>query len=130
MLEVLRGAQLRDVVAVVTRWFGGVLLGTGGLARAYGDAVRLAVAEAGVLERARHDVYRVRVGHALAGRVEHDLRSIGVGMLGVEYAALAELRVSVAPVDGPAVTEAIARLSGGQADVVHLGEQWVDLTPG
>ena len=39
MLEVLRGRGVSDVVAVVTRWFGGVLLGTGGLIRAYGDAV-------------------------------------------------------------------------------------------
>src|SRR5699024_3604111 len=43
MLEVLRGAGLRDVVAVVTRWFGGTLLGAGGLVRAYSDAVRAAV---------------------------------------------------------------------------------------
>ena len=40
MLEVLRGRDLSDVVAVVTRWFGGTLLGTGGLSRAYADAVR------------------------------------------------------------------------------------------
>lgn len=39
MLDVLRGSGLTDVVAVVTRWFGGTLLGTGGLIRAYSDAV-------------------------------------------------------------------------------------------
>ena len=47
MLEVLRGAGVSDVAAVVTRWFGGTLLGAGGLVRAYGDAVRAALAEAG-----------------------------------------------------------------------------------
>ena len=44
MLEVLRGREVSDVVAVVTRWFGGTLLGAGGLVRAYGDAVRAALA--------------------------------------------------------------------------------------
>ena len=51
MLDVLRGAGLSDVAAVVTRWFGGTLLGAGGLVRAYSDAVRGAVAEAGALRR-------------------------------------------------------------------------------
>src|SRR5699024_1218857 len=51
MLEVLRGAEVSDVVAVVTRWFGGVLLGTGGLIRAYSDAVRAGLDEVGTLTR-------------------------------------------------------------------------------
>src|SRR5680860_1503467 len=50
MLEVLRGRGVSDVVAVVTRYFGGVLLGAGGLVRAYSDSVRAALDEAGVLE--------------------------------------------------------------------------------
>ena len=45
MLQVLRGADLSDVVAVVARWFGGVRLGKGGLARAYSGAVQAALAE-------------------------------------------------------------------------------------
>ena len=40
MLEVLRGHEVADLVAVVTRWFGGTLLSAGGQVRAYGDAVR------------------------------------------------------------------------------------------
>ncbi|GAA1964816.1 hypothetical protein GCM10009817_00720 [Terrabacter lapilli] len=51
MLDVLRGRGLTDVVAVVTRWFGGTLLGTGGLIRAYGDAVSLALDGATVVAR-------------------------------------------------------------------------------
>ena len=45
MLDVLGGRGLSDVVVVVTRWFGGTLLGTGGLTRAYGDATAAALAE-------------------------------------------------------------------------------------
>ena len=45
MLELLRGRNLTDVVAVVSRWFGGTLLGTGGLARAYAGATRAALDE-------------------------------------------------------------------------------------
>ena len=59
MLQVLRGAELADVLAVVVRWFGGVKLGKGGLARAYSGAVRDAVSGLGVRER--RSVVRLRV---------------------------------------------------------------------
>ena len=69
MLEVLRGREVSDVVAVVTRWFGGTLLGAGGLVRAYGDAVRAGLDEvgtrAGSLVR-EHELDRL--DHADAGR--------------------------------------------------------------
>ena len=77
MLEVLRGREVTDVVAVVTRWFGGVLLGAGGLVRAYSDAVRAALDEAGTLERRLSALFDVPAAHADAARLENDLRSPG-----------------------------------------------------
>jgi uncharacterized YigZ family protein len=74
MLAVLRGAELTDVVAVVTRYFGGTLLGAGGLVRAYGDAVSAALAEVRRAPRRVVTHVEVRVGHAEAGRLEHLLR--------------------------------------------------------
>ena len=66
MLEVLRGAGVSDVAAVVTRWFGGTLLGAGGLVRAYGDAVRAALPEAGTRRRVLLTEMALDVGHAEA----------------------------------------------------------------
>ncbi len=64
MLEVLRGRGLTDVVAVVTRWFGGTLLGTGGLIRAYGDAVSLALDGASLVRMELREGLVVEVDHA------------------------------------------------------------------
>ena len=77
MLEVLRGREVSDVVAVVSRWFGGTLLGAGGLVRAYGDAVRSGLDAAGLRERVLAALFDVQVSHADAGRVESDLRARG-----------------------------------------------------
>ena len=74
MLAALRGAGVTGVVAVVTRWFGGVLLGTGGLVRAYGGAVSGALAEAGVVPRRHVELVEVRTGPGGGGRVEAALR--------------------------------------------------------
>ncbi|WP_432515015.1 YigZ family protein [Kineococcus sp. SYSU DK001] len=74
MLAALRGAGVTGVVAVVTRYFGGVLLGTGGLVRAYGGSVGAALAAAGVVRRRWVDLVDVRAGLADGGRVEAELR--------------------------------------------------------
>ncbi len=75
MLAVLRGAELTDVVAVVTRYFGGTLLGAGGLVRAYGGAVTAAVERATRLARRPVARFELFAAHEDAGRLEHWLRT-------------------------------------------------------
>lgn len=125
MLEVLRGQGLSDVVAVVTRWFGGTLLGAGGLVRAYGDAVRAGLDAAGTLERVRVHEYLLEVSHADAGRVESDLRARGVEVLGAEYAAAVTLRLGVR--ESESLAPLVAELTGGGAEPVPAGSSWVDV---
>jgi uncharacterized YigZ family protein len=124
MLEVLRGAHVSDVVAVVTRWFGGVLLGAGGLVRAYGDAVRAGVEAAGTRERRLLSLVSVTVPHADAGRLENDLRARGHVVRGTSYAEAATLLLAVDP--ALAVGPLLAELTGGPTDWQPAGEEWVD----
>ena len=124
MLEVLRGRDVSDVVAVVTRWFGGTLLGAGGLVRAYGDAVRAGLDAAGVRRRVLSQRYDVPVGHADAGRLESDLRGRGVGVLGVDYAAHATLHLAVPA--GQDLDALLAELTGGSVLPEPAGPEWVD----
>ncbi len=131
MLEVLRGAgtddePLADVVAVVTRWFGGTLLGAGGLVRAYGDAVRTALDAAGTRRREQLHELEVEVGHADAGRLESGLRAHHVVVLDQAYAARVTLRVGVPTHDVAALHALVAELSGGTAVAVDAGTRWVD----
>ncbi len=131
ILEVLRGRGLSDVVAVVTRWFGGRLLGTGGLVRAYSAAARAAVEEVGVTQRVLHELCEVEVDIAAVGRLEHELRSRGARVLGVDYTGEAALRFAVPPRARAATEEIVAELTGGEARLAVIGEEWVDAgTPG
>ena len=124
MLEVLRGREVSDVVAVVTRWFGGTLLGAGGLVRAYGDAVRAALDAAGTRRRELSERYDVRVGHGDAGRLESDLRARGVAVLGVDHAELATLHLAVPA--GRDLEALLAELSGGAVTATSAGSAWID----
>lgn len=113
MLEVLRGSGVTHVVAVVTRWFGGVLLGTGGLARAYSDAVRQALDAAPRVEVVRREVFEVTLDHADAGRVMEGLRQRGCEVLTASYGESVEITVAVSEVLTLGVL--VAELTRGRA---------------
>lgn len=99
MLEVLRGSGVTQVVAVVTRWFGGVLLGTGGLARAYADAVAQALAAAPRVEVVERALFALTLDHAEAGRVQDELLRAGCELVEASYGATADLTWAVADAD-------------------------------
>ncbi len=126
MLEVLRGRDLSDVVAVVTRYFGGVLLGAGGLVRAYSDAVRAALDEAGEVERRLLRLVDVVADHADAGRLENDLRARDVLIRGVDYAERATLHVAVPDGGLAELAGVLAELTGGTAVTEPAGSAWMD----
>ena len=67
MLDVLRGSGMLDIAAVVVRYFGGVKLGTGGLVRAYSDAVSLVLPEVPRVRRQQLTVWALAVPHAQVG---------------------------------------------------------------
>lgn len=126
MLEVLRGHGVSDVAVVVTRWFGGILLGAGGLVRAYGDAVSAGLAEVGTLERRQLQEWSLRLDHAEAGRVESELRLRGVEVLATTYATDVRLVLGVA--DPDQLAEAVAGLTSGRGELKRVGERWVDVS--
>lgn len=75
MLAVLRASTLMDVAVVVTRYFGGTLLGTGGLVRAYSESVRGVLNGVSTLRREPARALSLTVPHARAGKLEADLRT-------------------------------------------------------
>ncbi|KKI89236.1 hypothetical protein WQ54_27125 [Bacillus sp. SA1-12] len=75
MLEVLKKKHLKDTAVVVTRYFGGIKLGTGGLIRAYGKSVSEGLREIGIVERKLMRVIHTKIDYTWLGKVENELRS-------------------------------------------------------
>jgi len=117
LLEVLRRRELTDVLVVVTRWFGGVKLGTGGLARAYAQAASDALDDARVVRRVELVHATVRVPHADAGRIDNLLRDWVSGRDAVleppTYEAEATFPLWVAAADTDTLTADLATASAG-----------------
>ena len=115
MLEVLVRNGLTGVAAVVTRYFGGVKLGAGGLVRAYGQAVSAAVEAVGVVELRPVVTITVRVGHALAGRLTGDLHGAGRVPSDVRYGDEVEVDVPVELDQAESFEAWVAQVTAGQA---------------
>ncbi|MFJ6534934.1 IMPACT family protein [Paenarthrobacter sp. NPDC091711] len=123
-------ADLSDVSVVVVRYFGGILLGAGGLVRAYSESVSAALDLAPLVHRRRLRLCAVEVPHADAGRLENDLRNAGYVMAETGYEARhAVLRIAL-PDDAATISEAHARLASltaGHLELRPQGTEWVDV---
>lgn len=81
ILEVLKHQRLKNTAAVVTRYFGGIMLGAGGLIRAYTDAAVAGIHAAGPVTKVLHQDIFVSIDYTWLGKVENELRNRGT-MLG------------------------------------------------
>lgn len=77
ILDVLRGKDIKNTIIVVTRYFGGTLLGTGGLVRAYSLSAREGIAVAGLIERIPHIKQHFIVDYTLSGKVQYEILNGG-----------------------------------------------------
>ncbi|HZK05444.1 MAG TPA: YigZ family protein [Actinomycetaceae bacterium] len=125
MLEVLRGSGLTGVAAVVTRYFGGVKLGTGGLVRAYSDAVTRALEGVPRVRVEQREIRTVALPHAEAGRIRAELESRGFDVVGAAYGT--EAVFTFATADPAGLEEALAALTSGTAASKPAGRREVEV---
>ncbi|MFC8304559.1 IMPACT family protein [Specibacter sp. NPDC057265] len=118
--------DLSDVCAVVVRYFGGVLLGAGGLVRAYSESVSAALALAPLVRRQRLRLFTVAVPHGDAGRLEHELRNAGFTLTGNSYDAVATHLGLALDDDGAVIAAAVDRLAALTAGRFTLAEAGAD----
>ncbi|MGN7852087.1 MULTISPECIES: YigZ family protein [Exiguobacterium] len=117
MLEVLKKRDLRDTVVVVTRYFGGIKLGGGGLIRAYGSSVSEALNAVGVVERIEHTVVSVNVDYTWLGKLENELRASVHPIDQIHYLDQVQIDVLVKTADVPDFLDWMTNMTNGQADL-------------
>ncbi|MCT6781183.1 YigZ family protein [Streptomyces sp. CS7] len=128
MLQMLMRREMRYVVAVVTRYYGGVKLGAGGLIRAYGGVVGEALDALGTLTRQRFRLATIHVDHQRAGKLENDLRATGRDVREVRYAEAVTIEIGLPGGDVEAFTAWLADTTSGTATLELGGEAYGDAT--
>lgn len=126
MLQMLLRRDIRYAVAVVTRYYGGVKLGAGGLIRAYGGSVGEALDTLGTRTRRRFRLASVTVGHERAGRLQNDLRAAGRTIREVHYGERVTLDIGLPDAEVDAFRGWLADATAGEAEFRAGGEAYGD----
>lgn len=116
MLAVLQGSGLGDVAVVVTRYFGGTKLGTGGLVRAYGDAVREVLAALPRAEKVPTHTVMMEIPYPLLERVRLLITAHDGRLLDESFAANITISAQFLVEHFPAFAATLRELSQGQID--------------
>ncbi|WP_417898887.1 YigZ family protein [Bacillus haimaensis] len=95
MLEVLKKKGLKDTVVVVTRYFGGIKLGAGGLIRAYGKATSEGLAATGIVKLTLTRLMHTSIDYTLLGKVENEIRSSNYSIKDIQYTDSVQLDILV-----------------------------------
>lgn len=124
ILEVMQREGLKGAALTVTRFFGGILLGAGGLTRAYAKAARLAVAAAGRTRFVRYVTAALSCDYAMAQRILHAFSKRGVTVTDTQYTDRVSLSLLIKEEGLGALQARLADLTGGKAELRVTGERY------
>ncbi len=113
-LAMLEGRKVVDAVVVVIRYFGGTLLGTGGLVRAYGDGARLAIEKAGLKERIITTKLELTVEYSMYEKICHLLNAQGATVVNCVYDDKTTLTITIASINLDELLNEITRVGNGR----------------
>lgn len=122
MLEVLVGAGLTNTVCVVTRYFGGILLGTGGLVRAYTEAVKAGLEEAGTIEKRKGYSVNITTPYTDVGKMQYLIRQNSYTELDCQYEADVKFSVLVDKGDLPKFEKQLTEAFSGRIMIAEKTE--------
>jgi uncharacterized YigZ family protein len=127
MLKVLEGTGIRNAVVVVTRYFGGTLLGTGGLVRSYTQAAKAALSDAQIVRMCRCKVIGIDTEYGLLDRVLYYLRQNRIEPYDQAYTDRVSLCITVEHERADSIMAGLTALSGGKVIMIELDDGFYPL---
>ena len=126
MLEVLKKRDLKDTVVVVTRYFGGIKLGAGGLIRAYGKATSEGINATGIVERKLVSTMHITIDYTWLGKIENELRASEYLLKDIHYLDKVEIEVYVTDIQRKPFNDWMIELTNGQAEIVEGNKLYLE----
>ena len=117
VLEVLKKENVRNVAIVVTRYFGGIKLGTGGLVRAYTKGAKIALESAKIITRVLYQTVIVSVDYTLLGSLQNQLKLKQYGIQDIVYEDVVHLHVWVEEEEVPNFKAQVIEWTNGRAAI-------------
>ena len=127
VLDAIRKREIVDVIVVVTRYFGGTLLGTGGLVHTYGASAKMGLIKSRVVDRVLCDILSVTVSYSLLGKMQHEIMSRGYILEDTLYEDNVTFVLSVPVQDTERVTKDLINLTNAGCEIVKTDKKYVDI---
>ena len=122
-LEVIKKEDLRDVVVVVTRYFGGIKLGAGGLVRAYTKGAKVGLEAAKIIEKVMYKEVKIKIDYNQLGKVQNEIMNLGYFIKDTIYEDNVEIIVYSRKNEIDGIVEKINDITSATANIV-LGEEF------
>ena len=120
-IDVIKHQGLSGIALVITRYFGGILLGAGGLARAYADAAVRGIEVAGIYERLLYQELKISIDYHWLGLIKHELENSGGQQIDIKYGQRVNMQVYLRPKTLELVVKRIIDKTAAQV-VVEKGQ--------
>lgn len=130
MLEVLLGEGVHNVAVVVTRYFGGILLGTGGLVRAYQAAVKAGLAASKVAEKRSGARMTLKTDYNGIGKIQYIIGSMGITCVDTRYTETVEVDVVVATEQEKEFVDKVTEGTAGRTIIDRVGDVYYIIVDG
>lgn len=124
MLDVLLGEEVRNIAVVVTRYFGGTLLGTGGLVRAYSKAVSEGLKNSLIVEKRLGVHMIIKVDYVGIGKLQYIVAQLDVTVLDTRYEEAVEMELFVPIHNAEELKEKTMEATNGQGEIHDLGKEY------
>ena len=116
-LEVIKKEDLRDVVVVVTRYFGGIKLGAGGLVRAYTKGAKIGIEAAQIIQKVKYKEVSVTIDYNQIGKVQNEIMNMGYTIKDTLYSEKVEIIVYSREEEADSLKAKMIDITSGTADV-------------
>src|SRR5690554_2956003 len=126
-LEVIKKEELRNVVVVVTRYFGGIKLGTGGLIRAYTKGAKIGLEAGIIIEKVLHTKLKIRIDYTIYGTIENYLMTKGYLVDDVIYDDAVNIYVFIKSAEVHYFKKIITDITSGRGIIENISEEYISM---
>lgn len=130
VLEVIKNMQLKNVVVVVTRYFGGTLLGAGGLIRAYSKSAKLGIEKCGIIKKVQAQKINFTTDYSFLGKVENYLKSNDISIFNIDYKDSVALECGIKKEMLKKVISEIKDITNNKVSIEVIEDIYIDIPMG
>ena len=130
MLDVLLGEELYNTAVVVTRYFGGTLLGTGGLVRAYSKAVQAGLAASRVITKYHGILTEIGIDYTGVGKLQYLFAQNQIPVMDSQYAENVKMQILLPAKDAEQIKKAVTEATNARASITDVKELYFAVSEG